>query len=334
MDIRYSLRPLDQDIIDVYPQLFPNEQDKTPELLDWRFNRNPHGRGLFSVAEDETGRIVGLIGLVATRLRYRSETWSAFQAIDTVVDPSYRGRGVFVGLGTKAQDVTSHGAAVLWGFPNANAAAGWYRHLGWRNFGPVPMLIKPLRTGFALSRIIPWLRALDLPLVRTRRSTAHVYADPYRFQRDAERICDRFGAQLGITVDRTGDWLRWRLMDRPNADYRCCATTGALLATRVVDKHGARIAYLMDVLGDPEEALALLQAELAFAAARGAEIALAWCPSSSPTYLLYRKAGFWPFPARLRPVEINFGGRALLDGASAAEDHRRWYVSYLDSDTV
>jgi hypothetical protein len=41
-----------------------------------------------------------------------------------------------------------------------------------------------------------------------------------------------------------------------------------------------------------------------------------------------------PLPARLRPIEINFGARALTaESAFAASGKADWYVSFLDSDT-
>ena len=62
--------------------------------------------------------------------------------------------------------------------------------------------------------------------------------------------------------------------------------------------------------------------------------ALAWCPKTAPNYRAYRKARFLPVPPKLRPIEINFGARALVPEAAAfAAPDARWYVSFLDSDT-
>jgi hypothetical protein len=78
----------------------------------------------------------------------------------------------------------------------------------------------------------------------------------------------------------------------------------------------------------------MLLAELSGAARQGAEAALAWCPRAAPNYRAYRKAGFLPVPARLRPIEINFGARSLTpESEAAAAPDARWYVSFLDSDT-
>lgn len=76
----------------------------------------------------------------------------------------------------------------------------------------------------------------------------------------------------------------------------------------------------------------VLRSELADAATRGAEAALAWCAPHAPSYPAYRKAGFLPFPPRLRPVEINLGARAL-DAEGATAFASPWTISLLDSDT-
>jgi hypothetical protein len=62
---------------------------------------------------------------------------------------------------------------------------------------------------------------------------------------------------------------------------------------------------------------------------------LAWCPKNALNRAAYRRAGFLPLPDMLRPAEIHFGARALLpDAASVVPDGSKWYLSYLDSDTV
>jgi hypothetical protein len=160
---------------------------------------------------------------------------------------------------------------------------------------------------------------------------------------DFEKLWRRVAHQFGVTVDRSGDWMRWRLMEKPGSAYRCVgikSQSGDLetfVAVKTVDKHGSRLCYTMEAISTPEresDLTRLLLAELARAAQVGAEAALAWCPKSSPNYHAYRKAGFLPVPPRVRPIEINFGACALVPHrAAAAAPDARWYVSLLDSDT-
>src|SRR4051812_38612628 len=119
-----SLREFDDSVQQGYRTLFPEDPDKSPELLDWRFRSNPHGNTRFAVASTG-GRITGMIALIPSSLRHPGGRWLGYQAIDTVVDSSCRGQGLFVRMGTRAHDPNAHGGVVLWGFPNANAAPGW-----------------------------------------------------------------------------------------------------------------------------------------------------------------------------------------------------------------
>lgn len=341
-DITVALRDYDDSIVAAYQRLFPGDPDKSPELLNWRFGSNPHGRARFAVAT-RSGQPVGMIALVPTRLANASGSALGFQAIDTIVDPSCQGRGLFVKMGSLAQDPAILAGDVLWGFPNANASPGWFGRLGWTSFGPVPLLIRPLRSSFLLGRFHPTLRAIDVPFIRERTQDGFVYESGEQLRGDFDSLWARVSARFGIAVERGGEWMRWRLFDKPGADYRCIGMRSAIgeldafVATKIADKHGGRLCYVMEAIAAPGRTAGLtrmLLAELSLAAGQGAEIALAWCARTDPNYRAYRRAGFMPLPARLRPIEINFGARALTaESAFAASGKADWYVSFLDSDT-
>jgi hypothetical protein len=339
--ISISLCDFDQSIEKARRALFADDPARSAQLLNWR-SRSPHGPPRFVVAS-RGDSVAGMIAFVPTRLCNAPGQGQGYQAIDTVVHPSFRGRGLFVEMGMLAQDSAALGADILWGFPNANASPGWYERLGWTNFGPVPLLMRPLRSSFFVARFHPRLRVLDLPLIRKRKGEPTVYESPERLSADFEGLWRRASANFGIAVDRGGEWMRWRLIDRPGADYRCVGMTAAdgnldaFVAVKVADKHGGRLCYVMEAISAPGctgRLTQMLLAELGLAARRGAEIALAWCPRTAPNYAAYRKAGFLPVPARMRPIEINFGARALREEAAAATaTGANWYVSFLDSDT-
>lgn len=350
MAISYRVQPYDEEVEAAYARLFPDAEaqgEAAPATRAWRFLGNPHGPGWFATARDPEGgdAIVGMIGLIAGRLRVGAERVPALQAVDTIVDPACRGRNIFVGLGKAAHGGTDvHGAKVIWGFPNANAARGWFGRLGWRNFGMIPFLIKPLRSGYFLRRLVPALGRLDLPLSRRRRTLGPTHREISRFDAQASALWEAFAAGVGCAVDRDADWLNWRLVDRPGAPYRsvgCFDEAGrlrALVSTCLVGKHGGRIAYVMEALSAPEDArrlARLVRGEIGRRAAEGADVALGWCPAAAPNRRAYKKAGFLPLPARLRPIALHFGARPLVEGLPPAPgEGDAWYISYLDSDTV
>ena len=70
-------------------------------------------------------------------------------------------------------------------------------------------------------------------------------------------------------------------------------------------------------------------------AGEGLNVALAWCFRHSPNARAHFRAGFFPLPERLRPIELHFGVRVLDESLTQVlRDRRNWYISYCDSDTV
>ena len=66
--VKLSLRSFDDGVRQAYARLFAGDPAKSPEMLEWRFNGNPHGQAKFAVA-CAGDFVVGLIALVPTRLR-------------------------------------------------------------------------------------------------------------------------------------------------------------------------------------------------------------------------------------------------------------------------
>lgn len=107
-----SLRPFDRVVEEGYRRLFPGDPDKAADVLKWRFQDNPHGPAKFAAAM-EGDNLVGMIALVPTRL-VNTAACSGYQAVDTAVEASQRGKGLFVKIGNAAQ--AQLGGDILWGF--------------------------------------------------------------------------------------------------------------------------------------------------------------------------------------------------------------------------
>jgi hypothetical protein len=342
MTIEIDVRDFDPSIHDVYAQLFPDDEDKSRASLEWRFASNPHGPPKFVIATVD-GEVAGMIALAPTRVTGLPDCGHVYQAIDGIVDPRFRGRDLFFHMGSAVNRPELHGAGLVWGFPNAKAAPRWFGRLGWSNLGYAPLMMRPLRTGFLLSRIHPALGRVDLPLPPRRESVGSAYSDIGAVAADAGRLWARIRKDYGVAVDRTSDWLRWRLSEKPGYEYRCVATgaadegASAFVATKIARKHGRTICYVMEAFSAENDGVLLsrlLKSELSHALSCGAELALAWCPPSAPSFGALSKAGFVRVPARLRPIETHFGACALQGACSAAAaPGARWYISFLDSDT-
>lgn len=328
-EIHVSIEGLSPALVDAYAASGMVRGQAGDKALTWAFGGNMTP---FAVARAE-GQIVGISANLRQQMKCGNVEGTGFQAVDSFVSPSMRGRGVF---GRLARAYDEHagqaGAQLVWGFPNDNAAPAWFGKLGWHRHGQVPFLMKPLRTGYFLRKACI---GLDFPLSAARDQNLAPVGGIGDW---ADALWDRAASGIGVATIRDRAYLAHRLFDAPHAEaYRVVADTDpatpSLVATREADKHGGRIAYLMEALGGG--ALAeLLASELGRLKARGAEVVLAWAFPWSPNYRTLRKAGFLPLPRRLRPINIWFGTRPKTPPGAVANAPGQWYLSYLDSDTI
>lgn len=324
-----SIEPISDTLLAAYKHSGMERGRAGAQAIEWAFGNNPSP---FAVARQD-GAIVGISGYIQNRMQFGEAKGIAVQAVDSFVSETMRGKGIFTRL-ARAYDeyARDSGADLVWGFPNDNAAPAWYGKLGWHRHGQVPFMIKPLRAGFFSRKLkLP----IDFPLTFARDQ--HIEA-LNEIEDWADALWERVAPEIGASTIRDRAFLQHRLFDAPQAShYRVVADTdassAALVATREADKHGGRIAYLMEALGGPS-LQPLLISELGRLASRGVEIALAWSFPWSTNYGVLRKAGFMPLPERLRPIRIWFGSTPKTRQADRANRAGEWYLSYLDSDTV
>ena len=330
MDLEYQLVPYSDELRDAYLELLPEQELEVGRgKLEWKFRDAPGGTGVISVARDGE-KVVGLNGFMAATFRIGTGQARGFQSMDTIVSPVARGRGVFGKLINCFYDESE--GALLYGFPNLNSSPAFFGKLGWNFFGPVPMLVRPLRAGYFLKRIARFLPDFQLPLLCRRAAEAEAIA---RFDESSTAAWRSFSRQVGCAVERDADYLNWRFSDHPTERYTILrGADGAFVVSSVAAKHGARIGYVMEAIGSAGSLPGLIAESLHRMRSSRAEMAFAWCLPWSPNYAAYRRAGFLPFPARLRPIVINFGARPINASDPAVTDPKSWYISYSDSDTA
>jgi GNAT superfamily N-acetyltransferase len=344
--ISFDLVPFQADLEEPFARLFRQEGfDRDAPYVRWAF-QSPHGRGLVARARDleAGGKSVGILGLLPTRLCCQGKPLAAHLAIDLVVDPDYRGRGIFTGLGEIAlSGAAASGSALVWGFPNQAAAHAWFGRFGWIKLGSVPLMMRPLRSGFLFGRLGLSLGRIDLPLGPVRARPVKGVRLLASFGEETDALWRSFAKRIGCCVVRDAERLNWRLVERPGAEYRTVGAfdAGGSLLALVSSKTEARLdghfLYIMEAMsrGEAEDRILsnLLRHEVAIAAGKGVDAALCWCLPKSPNYRAYRRAGFWRVPERFRPTQSYFGVKPLGDVPHEALSDG-WYVSFLDLDTL
>lgn len=322
-----------------------NGDPKDPRVMRWLYMDNVVHRNYVEVAR-ENGQTAGVYILVPGRARVAGRTREMAQSLDTLTDSHHRGQGLFPRLAASVYDrAHADGLSFVYGFPNGNSAPGFFNKLGWIKLDPIPFLIRPLRSRYFANRLDVRLSSLPdipLPLSPVRQARARL-EKLERFDERHELLWRRYAQGIGVAVERTAEYLNWRLVDKPGAEYRRVQLNrdGRIVgfaAYRVVRKHGGTIGYLMELVADDREPRAadnLLWAVLHGMRRAGADAALAWNFPHSPHHSTYRRAAFLPLPERLRPIELHFGVLPLDDADAPTLGTRdAWYLSYCDSDTV
>lgn len=327
--IRISIEGLSEELLAAYAASGMDRGKDDQKGLHWLFGENPSA---FAVARYNE-RIAGVSAYIKSQMKLGDSYGTGVQAVDSFVTPDMRGKGVFTQL-AQAYDLyaEANGIDLVWGFPNEIAASAWFGKLGWHSHGQVPFLIKPLRSGIFFRKIN---LNIDIPISFSRNQGIDAVEQVGDW---GDVLWSNVENQIGCSTKRDRSFLSHRLIHSPHADRYSVVvdsslTDPAVVSTREANKHGGRIAYLMEALGG-ESLLELLMSELGRLRDRGTEAVLGWSFPWSPNYRTLRKAGFIPFPERFRPINIWFGTRPKLPTANCANMKGNWYLSYLDSDTV
>lgn len=344
-----------QEDLERYAALFAkNDDPRDDQVLTWRFQNNPNSEATWIYLANDTskaGEEAALYAVSGLRAFINSEVVDCAQSLDTLTDSQHRRQGLFPWLARETySDLKAGGHAFVYGFPNGNSVHTFKKKLDWAMLDPVPFLIKPLRSGFFLRKLLPeslhFLAKFDFLMNRNSRREQSTYEieeiDEFGPSHDALWL--RVRETLTCGVERDSAYMNWRIVDYPKStNYRALQAMHngevvAELAWTVEEKHGGRIGYILELLYDQAHEAAiesLMQLAVDHIVKRGGDAILAWSNKSSPNHRFYGQAGFFEIPEKLRPIELHWGVLPLQDNCSDILKNRdNWYLSYLDSDTV
>lgn len=329
-----------------------HSEELDPARVEWLYRNGPTDRLYVDIARTRSGEIAAMYAVLPVPFLLHGVPRLGAQSLDTITTEEHRGQGLFVSLAQRNYArLANDGVDLVYGFPNASSARGFFTKLGWTSLDPVPFLARPLRTSAFTSRLgAPWNRLPGFKVpVRRREANPHLSLSTItRFGPEHEQLWRSFAGTRGVAVDRNAAYLNWRLIDKAPGEY---ILTQVHERDRLVgfaahclrDKHDTSLGYLMECIHIPDRSdvgALLVSHALGNLADEGAELVLAWCLPHSPNYRTLRRGGFLPLPERLRPIELHVGARDLRppddtsDLPATITSRGNWYLSYCDSDTV
>lgn len=325
-----------------------NDLPRTIDLLRWQYLEPPAGPLLVDLAVVPDGSsLAAIYAVFPIAMRANGQRTLGVQSLNTLTDEAFRGKGLFSKLAKSLYArCVREGVGLVYGFPNGNSAHGLFNRLEWKPLDPMPLLLRPLRTGYVLRRL-PVLRKLARALdFRLTSSRAPRLTDGWSFSTvttlspEFDAVWQSFAKTIGFAVERDSQYLNWRLR-RPGEQYECIALMSkgrpiglAITGVRRVNAEET-VGKLMDVFYDPDvpaAGAALGREALRRLSAAGCAAVWAWNFPHSPNHRVLRRAGFINVPAKLEKTEAHVGARAFVP-MNGIDDRANWYISLLDSDT-
>jgi hypothetical protein len=331
----------------------------TEAFVHWKYFQNPAGR-IYGQCAEIAGRPAAYYGNTPVRLKIGDQVVVAAQAVDAMVAPEARRRGLFVTLARETyRQMDEAGVALTYAFPNPVSLVAFVERLGWAPVGEVPRYVRVLDAqgaARAAGRVGPagwlyarWLGALSRPGLR--REAALASGLPVRVVETPDERFDGLWAEASrsfpIAVVRDAAYLRWRYVEHPAAPYLVLAAErgGRLAGFAVLSSRDARragVVALTELLvapGDREAGLALL-AECVRRArqAGGAQLQCWLLPHHAFYRELLERSGLVFRPARYAPGLIRYTTPHIIrahPAGSLSPDPalaENWYLSAGDYD--
>jgi GNAT superfamily N-acetyltransferase len=327
-----------------------------PAWLAWQ-EANPQlgGSPLAAWICRRNGAIVGSQGSVPFRLKEGDQILPAAWAVDLMVEPEWRLRGVGPAL-TEAQTQAGELVAALGISPAAYRA---YLRAGWRDLGDIPNYVRPRDVNWSVSQAglrgarAVAARAVGRPALFLTRVSSNLVSRVLRTS--LERI-DRFDERVDaawavastkypVLSARDLTSLRWRYDDVPDAarNARHYLVQGGRVRGYVVTRRERRrdgeVLAIVDFLAPPRWMVPLLGRVIALEEA-GDVVAITCRTLSRGSEAAFRAAGFIRVAADDRPGPLNRAASTPLrlmvyqgeQPDRLAFERDLWFVTTGDSD--
>lgn len=338
--------------LEKYRQCFmANGSDKSLGLLKWFHQKNLAGIQSIYYAIANENEIAAIYTYLPGKLKLLDETVVAMQSFDTLTDYRHRGKGLFISLASRLEkEESAKQIELVYGFANENSVHGFINKLGFTYFGDAPFLIKPFRTGYFIRKALSKNKIetaesncnIEVPKRITLNSNI-VIEEIKKFNPVYDKLWEKIKTLIPIGINRDAAYMNWRYVEKPGGNYKRYGLykNGALEAIIIFtlkNKHDGKIGYLMEILyapGREKEGLQLLKFASKILNRNKADLMLAWCLPGSYNYDCHKRAGFYKFPEKFRPLKLSIIVKKLnTTHEKEIYDVKNWFFSYSDSDTV
>lgn len=205
----------------------------TESFFRWKHVQNPFGKSFGLIVEDEN-RIVGLrLFMFWQFISNKQERVTAIRPVDTVVDSSYRGKGLFKKLTLKGLEMCKGRFDVIFNTPNDNSLPG-YLKMGWNLLEESPKVKMGLLNPFSKKKEIVKITMGSFNLKRNYESSSLMWQ-----------------------TNKTGEFLKWRYEDEK---YRLVRYADSFMIFSLRKIKGLKTIIIYELLGNSKHFQTIINA--------------------------------------------------------------------------
>ncbi len=342
------------DVIEIFQDVFKSDRDN--EFLEWENETNPSGESIIKLALKDS-RIIGHICFWLFKMKVSDKTVLSGQAIDTMVHPEYRGKGIFEKLSLSGIETgLGKEMELCFRFPNHMALSAAVNKLGFVKVCKIPQYLKIIKADEA-SGMLTANRLLK-PAVKAAfkihsffSRAKEIKTSDYEmrtigwFDESFDELWKKERNNYKIAVERSSDYLNWRYIKSPR-DYNCVGLykSGSLvgyIVTAIEDKvdrkgNNVKLGHIVDILAPKKDGKALeMLLQEAEKELKEKNVCAVSCWMLKHHHYIggLLSAGYLQLrsPSNLAALSLNEADKAMGD---IIYNSKNWYITIGDSDYI
>ena len=147
----------EHEILDLWRLVF--QRERSLDHWVWKFKNNPYlGVHAALACTDGEGKIVGHYSGIPVKLNFKGDSIQVCQCSDLIIDPDFRGRGMFLKTASYSHnELRKSGARMVFAFLSPTSYPGHLRYLNWKPITHLDHYWHRLNISYSEGRSLPWL---------------------------------------------------------------------------------------------------------------------------------------------------------------------------------
>ena len=316
-----------------------------PDYFDWQYQNNPNGEAVIITVKDpkKNNAIIGVNAFLPMTLINNQKEIQCYLSCNSIVDPNYRGKGIFTQLLSQIPEIFSKkDSSTIYGIPNKNSSFIFSKN-HFLEISKLSLLVKPLNLssyfGFPISQI---LKPFDFFWKPPSPLSSNIEIVKNEITDDFDELIKKTTDRLGVCHFRNSGFIKWRFLNHPTRQYSILTLKNnskliAYVITREMNVFSQNLGVIIDFLTDPsfnDETIfqQLINAALANFWKNGISLVISSSNCGTLENEILQKSGFKTAPSFFKQEQLPLIISTFSNDFENLNNFDEWYFTLGDYD--